>query len=280
VYFCQLKSQVKDRFVEFLQWVRAQGHTVRELRTDGGGEYTAPENAHMMSEFQKICADRGIIQSFTSAHTPAQNGISERLNRTLVEHASALLHASGLSREFWSLAVKHVVWLKNRFWNQGLQVPGGPGASPFQALYGRPPRVAMARVWGCDAWRLDHSHRSGSFEPKGKKCIFVGLSANRKGWVLFDPKTRKVRTTFHCSFDESLENRRCALRDFDLRQRKTGLREVKYPSCSSQGQLHNVTTINDLREVNYPSCSSQGQLHNVTTISDLREVVLLKTLVI
>ena len=39
---------------------------------------------------------------------------------------------------------------------------------------------------------------------------------------MFDPKTRKVRTTFHCSFDESLENRRCALRDFDLRQRKAG----------------------------------------------------------
>ena len=54
MYFCHLKSQVKDRFVEFLQWVRAQGHTVRELRTDGGGEYTAPENAQMMSEFQKI----------------------------------------------------------------------------------------------------------------------------------------------------------------------------------------------------------------------------------
>ena len=50
----------------------------------------------------------------------------------------------------------------------------------------------------------------------------MGISANRKGWLIFNPKTRKCRTTFHASFDESLEGRRCALRDFDLRERKAG----------------------------------------------------------
>jgi hypothetical protein len=80
----------------------------------------------------------------------------------------------------------------------------------------------MARVWGCDAWRLDHAHVSGSFEPKGKKGIFVGMSAQRKGWVIFDPSSRTVRTTYHCRFDESLEGRRCPLRDFVLRPRKAG----------------------------------------------------------
>ena len=48
------------------------------------------------------------------------------------------------------------------------------------------------------------------------------MSANRKGWLLFDSKSRKLRTTFHCNFDETLEGRRCALRDFALRQRKAG----------------------------------------------------------
>ena len=61
---------------------------------------------------------------------------------------------------------------------------------------------------------------AASFAPKGKKSIFVGLAPNRKGWVLFDPKTRKLRTTFHCAFDESLKDRRCGLLDFVLRPRK------------------------------------------------------------
>ena len=71
-------------------------------------------------------------------------------------------------------------------------------------------------------WALDHSHRSGSFKQKARKGIFVGISANRKGWIIFDPKTRKCYTTFHASFDESLDGRRCALRDFDLRECKAG----------------------------------------------------------
>ena len=178
----------------------------------------------MASDFSKICKAHDIQQQFTSAHTPSQNGIAERLNRTLVEHASCLLHEAGLAKEFWSFAVKHAALIRNRFHYTALEdkTKGNAPTSPYERLHGRPPRVAMARVFGCDAWMLDHSHRSGSFEPRAHKGIFVGISANRKGWVIFDPKTRKCRTTFHASFDESLEGRRCALRDFDLRERKAG----------------------------------------------------------
>ena len=224
VAFCQRKSQVKERFVEFLNWVKLQGHRVRLLNSDGGGEYTSNENAHMASEFTKICRAQDIEQQFTSAHTPSQNGIAERLNRTLVEHASCLLHEAGLAKEFWSFAVKHVVWIRNRFHHSSLEdkAKGSAPVSPFERLHGRPPRVAMARVFGCDAWALDHSYRSGTFEPRAQKGIFVGVSANRKGWVIFFPNTRKCRTTFHASFDESLVGRRCWLRDFTLRQSKAG----------------------------------------------------------
>ncbi len=80
-------------------------------------------------------------------------------------------------------------------------------------LYGRPPKAAMIRVFGCDAWALDHSVPKGSMQPKGEKMIYVGMSANRKGWLL---------ARFHCNFDETLEGRMCALRDFALWPRKAG----------------------------------------------------------
>ena len=48
----------------------------------------------------------------------------------------------------------------------------------------------------------------------------MGLSAKRRGWVLFYPKTRKFSTSYHVTFDEDMGARRCALRDFDLRQTK------------------------------------------------------------
>ena len=222
VYVCKQKSEVVNRFKEFLRWVESQGWKVRKLNSDGGGEYTAGENASVLSEFNRVCSENQILQNFTSANTPAQNGISERLNRTLVEHATCVLNEAGVTKRLWSLAVKHIVWVRNRVWHRSLQDERGVTISPFERLYGRPPRVSMARVWGCDAWILDHDHTSGSFKPKARKGIFIGISANRKGWVIFDPATRKARTSYHVSFDESMENRKCALRQFDLRQHQAG----------------------------------------------------------
>ena len=45
---------------------------------------------------------------------------------------------------------------------------------------------------------------------------------NRLGWLFYDPEKQKISTTTHAQFNESSENRRCALRSFDLRQRKAG----------------------------------------------------------
>jgi hypothetical protein len=55
VYFCQKKSQVKERFQEFLKFVEGQGYKVKVLCSDGGGEYTASEHAQIASAFEKLC---------------------------------------------------------------------------------------------------------------------------------------------------------------------------------------------------------------------------------
>ena len=222
VYFMKSKSEVKHRYEQFLTWVKLQGYKVKQLMSDGGGEYTASENASIMSEFQQISIKNGITQNFTSAYTPEMNGVSERLNRVLLEHGRALLTDAGLSPLFWSLAVKHVVYLRNRLWHKHHQQGPNIGASPYQALYGTVPHMNMLRVWGCDAFKLDPLYKSSTFGRKAQKMIFVGMSTNRKGWVLFDTRARKLTTTFHASFDEDMTNRRCALRDFDLRQHKAG----------------------------------------------------------
>ena len=220
VGFMKRKSEAKDQYLKFLKWAKLEGHKVDLLNSDSGGEYTAAENAKVISEFQKISEEWCVKQNFTCAHTPEQNGVSERLNRTLVESGRSLLIHAGAGAELWSLAVAHAVFIKNRVWHSRHQISENVGASPYQALYGATPRTTNLRVWGCDAWKLDHGHRSSSWARKASKQIFVGLSAKRKGWVLLDPKTRKLSTSYHVTFDEDMGARRCALRDFDLRQTK------------------------------------------------------------
>jgi hypothetical protein len=217
-YACRYKSDVKTHFLEFLEAVKRHGHVVKVLNSDGGGEYTANENATNMSEFQQICKDHGIEQQFTCAHTSAQNGISERLNRTIMDAVRCVLHEAGLSHRFWSLAMKWVVWVKNRIWHSSFMKQGRP-MSPYEALHGRVPNLAMARVFGCDVWVYDFDAPKDTIQPKGIRCLFVGMSERRKGWLVFDLRTMKIKTSYHCSFIESMEERRCALTDRKLKSR-------------------------------------------------------------
>ena len=112
------------------------------VNSDGGGKYTASENAKVISEFQVISLKNGVTKNFTAPYTPEMNGISERLNRTIVENTRAVLIEAGLSREFWSLAARHVVYLRNRLWHSKLQTSVDVGASPFQVVYGKAPKLA------------------------------------------------------------------------------------------------------------------------------------------
>ena len=90
VYALKTKDQVYSKFKEWKAEVETRtGKRVKTLRTDNGGEYTSKEfHAHL-----KAC---GIRHELTIPKTPEQNGVAERLNRTLVEMTRAMLLDSKL----------------------------------------------------------------------------------------------------------------------------------------------------------------------------------------
>ena len=77
------------------------------LRTDNGGEYISAE----FNEYLKI---RGILHELTIPYTPEQNGVAERLNRTLMETAQSMISHSGLSSKYWGEAVVSAAYVRNR----------------------------------------------------------------------------------------------------------------------------------------------------------------------
>ena len=187
VSFMAKKSDAKKEYAKFIEWTELMGFKIEILNSDSGGEYTSSngkltvnQNAKVITEFEHISKANKIQQRFTAPYTPEHNGVSERLNWTLVEAGRALLIDAGLAKEFWSLAVKHVVYVKNRLYHSAL-AQGNSGMSPFQSVFGKSPRFKNLRVFGCDAWKLDHQHRSSSWSRKAKKMMFVGVSDNKKG---------------------------------------------------------------------------------------------------
>ena len=79
------KSEALAKFQEFeKQATNECKESIATLRTDNGGEY-------LSKQFQNFLRSKGITHETTNPYTPEQNGVAERMNRTLVESAKAML---------------------------------------------------------------------------------------------------------------------------------------------------------------------------------------------
>jgi transposase InsO family protein len=88
--FPQEEIEVFDRFKEFKALVENQTEKIiKVLRTDNGGEFCR-------NEFEEFCKKCGIARQKTTPYTPQQNGVAERMNKTLMEKARCMLSGVGL----------------------------------------------------------------------------------------------------------------------------------------------------------------------------------------
>ena len=88
VYFLKEKSEALEKFKEFKASFETK--SIKALRADRGGEYLSEEFSCYLKKY-------GIRAELTAAHSPQQNGVSERMNQTLVEAARSMLTHAGLS---------------------------------------------------------------------------------------------------------------------------------------------------------------------------------------
>ncbi|CAI7906188.1 unnamed protein product [Closterium sp. NIES-54] len=118
----------------------------------------------LSKEFGLWLKKNGIRHSHTMPYSPAMNGIAE-----------ALTHVGA---EKW---VPYVEWI------------------------GRKPKVDMLRVFGCMCMALVPKHlRHNKLGAKAIWAVHLGLAQNSKGWLLWDPFTKKFLVSRDCKFMENL----------------------------------------------------------------------------
>ena len=201
VYTLKTKDQVFECFLAWKALVeKATKRKVRTFRTDNGGEYTS-------TQFKNYLKGEGIRHELTIPKTPEQNGVSERLNRTLVEMARSMLLDSKLPKKFWAEAVSTADYLKNRSPSKALNM------TPYEAWYGSKPRVNRLRVFGCDAYTHIPKDERTKFDSKTRKCIMVGYGTVTKGYRLYDMKEKKIIRSRDVHFNESAKDLREATHD-------------------------------------------------------------------
>ena len=99
VYPLKYKHEVFDCFVVWKALVeKSSGQKLKVLRTDNGGEYTS-------AKFETYMKSEGIRHEYTVPKTPEQNGVAERLNRTLIENVRSMLIDSKMPHNFWAEAL-------------------------------------------------------------------------------------------------------------------------------------------------------------------------------
>ena len=83
------------------------GNKLKCLRSDNGGEY-------YNKEFDSYCSYHGIRREKTVPRTPQENGVLERMNRTIMEHARCMRLHARLPLQFWADVVDTSIYLINR----------------------------------------------------------------------------------------------------------------------------------------------------------------------
>ncbi|CAI7894866.1 unnamed protein product [Closterium sp. NIES-53] len=196
VYVLSKKSDVAETVkTDWLPMVeRQQDWLVKSIRTDRGGDF-------LSKEFRLWLKKNGIRHSLTKPYSPAMNSIAERANRIITETARRLLIEAGLPDCFWLDAVRSACVAKNR----ALTHVGADKWVPYVEWIRRKPKVDMLPVFRCMCMALVPKHlRHNKLGAKAIWAVHLFMAQNSKGWLLWNPFTKKFLVSWDCKFMENL----------------------------------------------------------------------------
>ncbi|MCH81218.1 retrovirus-related pol polyprotein from transposon tnt 1-94, partial [Trifolium medium] len=186
------KSSAFEIFKRFKALVEKESNNqIKCFRTDRGGEFT-------LSNFNDFCTEHGIKRQLTVAYTPQQNGVSERKNRTLMNMVRSMLTGKCVPKRFWPEAVVWATYVINR--SPTLSVKD---MTPEEAWSNVKPSVSYFKVFGCIGYVHIPDAQRKKLDPKGIKCVHLGISEESKAYKLYDPAQKKIIISRDVIFDES-----------------------------------------------------------------------------
>ncbi|KAL8134084.1 hypothetical protein AgCh_009232 [Apium graveolens] len=140
----------------------------------------------------------GIVQEFSAARIPQQNGVVERKNRTLVEAARTMLQDANLPTSFWEEAVNTACYTQNRYLINKVH-----GKSPYSIMCKRNPTVKHIPVFGSKCYILkDNFEYVGKFDSKVFEVNFLGYSLERTAYKVYVIDQKKIMESTYVTFDD------------------------------------------------------------------------------
>ncbi|KAJ8717783.1 hypothetical protein PYW07_005713 [Mythimna separata] len=195
VYFLKNKMDIKSVFEKFKIEVENQlEKKIKILRSDNGKEYCNKELSNFL-------AASGIRHQTSTPYTPEQNGLAERMNRTLVERAKCMLFEAKLQKSFWAEAVATAAYIINRFPSRVLAE-----VTPYEKWHGKKPNISHLKIFGSKAMVHVPKQNRVKWDRKSRELVFIGYCENTKGYRFFDPVSKKVVISRDATFVEKCDD--------------------------------------------------------------------------
>ncbi|GJS53334.1 retrovirus-related pol polyprotein from transposon TNT 1-94 [Tanacetum coccineum] len=194
VKFLISKDETPEVVIKFLKQIQVGlNKTVRNIRIDNG---TGFFNKDLTDYYERV----SIFHQKTIPRTPQQNNVLKRRNRTLVEAARTMLIFSKAPMFLWAEAVATVCYTQNRS-----LIHTRHCKTPYELVHEKKPNLTFFRVFGALCYPTNDSKDLGKLQPTADIGIFVGYVPSRKGYGIYNKRTRRIMETIHVQFDELTE---------------------------------------------------------------------------
>ncbi|GJV28588.1 retrovirus-related pol polyprotein from transposon TNT 1-94 [Tanacetum coccineum] len=118
-------------------------------------------------------------------------------NRTLVEAARTMLIFSKTPMFLWAKAVATPCYTQNRS-----LIYTHHNKTPYELVHDKKPDLSFLQVFGTLCYLTNDNEDLGKLQPNADIGIFVGYAPNRKGYRIYNKRTRRIIETIHVNFDE------------------------------------------------------------------------------
>ncbi|KAI1002209.1 hypothetical protein K3495_g5995 [Podosphaera aphanis] len=180
------KASVKQKLINYCNFVNTKyGRWPKEIRADNAAEY---EGTRVWLE------EKGIELKPSAPYSPQQNGVSERMNRTLLDLARAMKIEKNLPDTLWGEAVLHAAWIRNRSPSVALN-----NKTPIEIMTQKEPDFINNRVFGETVFVLEEISQS-KIGPRARKVTFLGFEDGPKAIRYHEPITKVIRLSRNFNF--------------------------------------------------------------------------------
>jgi hypothetical protein len=153
---------------------------VYSIRCENGREFDN-SSTHI------VLLSNGTQLQISCPYTSPQNSKAKRNIRSVNNVIRTLLIQASLAGRYWTEELHTATYLLNRLPTTVIQ-----SACPHLALFGSVPSYEHLYVFGCTCYLNTTATAPHKLSPRSTWCIFLGYSADHKGYRCLDLSTNRL----------------------------------------------------------------------------------------